>query len=46
MDGGSDLNDSIAEFFGRTGMDALKGADILRTAPEKFSSNATHTLPT
>ena len=39
MYGGSELSDSVAEFFGRTGMDALKGADILRTAPEKYSSS-------
>ena len=26
-------------FLKKTGMDALKGADILRTAPEKYSSN-------
>ena len=31
--------DAVMEFLGQTGSDALKGADILRTAPEKYSSN-------
>ena len=39
MYGGSELNDSVAEFFGRTGTDALKGADTLRIASEKYSSD-------
>ena len=26
------------DFLGQTGADALKGADILRTAPEKYAS--------
>ena len=30
--------DAVAEFLGQTGIDALKGADILRTAPERYSS--------
>ena len=30
--------DAVMEFLGQTGSDALKGADILRTAPEKYSS--------
>lgn len=29
---------AVMEFLGQTGTDALKGADILRTAPEKYSS--------
>ncbi|MCH8064102.1 MAG: DUF1501 domain-containing protein [Chloroflexi bacterium] len=31
--------DAVMEFLGQTGSDALKGADILRTAPEKYTSN-------
>jgi uncharacterized protein (DUF1501 family) len=30
--------DPVMDFLGQTGTDALKGADILRTAPEKYSS--------
>ena len=30
--------DAVVEYFSQTGMDALKGADILSTAPEKYSS--------
>jgi uncharacterized protein (DUF1501 family) len=30
---------NIMDYLGRTGMDALKGADILRTAPAKYLSN-------
>tara|TARA_B100001142_G_C14310833_1_gene646554 strand:+ start:96 stop:1280 length:1185 start_codon:yes stop_codon:yes gene_type:complete len=30
--------DSVMEYLGQTGRDALKGADILRTAPAKYSS--------
>jgi uncharacterized protein (DUF1501 family) len=29
----------VMDFLSRTGLDALKGADILRTAPEKYSSD-------
>jgi uncharacterized protein (DUF1501 family) len=29
----------VAKFLGQTGTDALRGADILRTAPEKYSSS-------
>ena len=36
---GSPGKDSVMEFLGQTGTGALKGADILRTAPEKYSSN-------
>lgn len=28
----------VMEYLGQTGLDALKGADILKTAPEKYSS--------
>ena len=31
--------DIISEFISQTGTDALKGADILRTAPQKYKSN-------
>ncbi len=31
--------DAVMEFLGQTGSDALKGADVLRTAPEKYTSN-------
>ncbi len=30
--------DAVGQFLGQTGTDALKGADILRTAPERYSS--------
>ena len=39
MYGSGKGGDAVMEFLGQTGMDALKGADILRTAPEKYSSN-------
>lgn len=29
----------VMDFLSRTGLDALKGADVLRSAPEKYSSN-------
>jgi len=35
---GGQVRDAVLEFLGRTGTDALKGADILRTAPAKYSS--------
>ena len=38
MYGGSEGKDAVAKFLGQTGTDALKGADILRAAPEKYSS--------
>ena len=38
MYGGSG-KDVISEFISQTGTDALKGADILRTAPQKYKSN-------
>ena len=31
--------DAVAQFLGQAGTDALKGADILRTAPEGYSSS-------
>ncbi len=39
MYGGSEGKDAVAEFLGSTGMDVLKGADILRSAPERYSSS-------
>ena len=36
---GSQGGDAVMNFLGQTGNDALKGADILRTAPESYSSN-------
>ena len=38
MYGGSGGKDAVMDFLGQTGTDALKGADILRTAPGKYSS--------
>ena len=38
MYGGSG-KDSIANFFSQAGMDAMKGADILRRAPKMYSSS-------
>ena len=35
---GGTIQDSVMDYLGQTGRDALKGADILRTAPEKYSS--------
>ena len=39
MYGSMEGKDTVAEFLGSTGMDVLKGADILRTAPQKYSSS-------
>lgn len=39
MYGGAQGRDAVMQFLGQTGMDALKGADILRTAPGKYSSS-------
>ena len=39
MYGGTTGKDAVMDFLGQTGLDALKGADILRTAPAKYSSN-------
>jgi uncharacterized protein (DUF1501 family) len=38
MYGASEGKDAVAQFLSQTGTDALKGADILRTAPAKYSS--------
>ncbi|MCH8206789.1 MAG: DUF1501 domain-containing protein [Chloroflexi bacterium] len=38
MYGGERGKNAVMDFLGQTGTDALKGADILRTAPEKYSS--------
>ena len=39
MYGGARGTDAVMDFLGQTGLDALKGADILRTAPAVYSSN-------
>ena len=39
MYGGAKGRSPVMDFLGQTGMDALKGADILRTAPAKYMSN-------
>ena len=39
MYGGEKGADAVMDFLGQTGRDALKGADILRTAPAQYSSN-------
>ena len=39
MYGGERGRDAVMDFLGQTGSDALKGADILRTAPTMYSSN-------
>ena len=31
-------NDVVTEYLGQTGLEAMKGADILKVAPEKYSS--------
>ena len=38
MYGGAKGKDAVLEFLGQTGGDALKGADILRTAPAMYQS--------
>lgn len=38
MYGGAQGRDAVLDFLGQTGKNALKGADILRTAPAKYSS--------
>ena len=38
MYGGAEGKDAVMGFLGQTGLDALKGADILRTAPGKYQS--------
>ena len=37
--GGAMAHDAIAQFIGQTGINALRGADILRAAPRKYSSS-------
>ena len=37
--GPSGGKDTVAQVLGQSGTDALKGADILRTAPQKYSSS-------
>ena len=39
MYGGERGRDAVMDFLGQTGTDALKGADLLRTALDKYSSN-------
>ena len=39
MYGSVNGGDAVMEFLGQTGTDALKGADILRTAVDKYRSN-------
>ena len=39
MYGGARGKDAVMDFLGQTGLDALKGADILRTAPARYSSS-------
>ena len=39
MYGEADGSDAVKNFLGETGAAALKGADVLRTAPEKYSSS-------
>ena len=39
MYGGAEGKDAVMDFLGQTGRDALKGADILRTGPAKYSSS-------
>ena len=38
MYGGAEGKDAVMGFLGQTGLDALRGADILRTAPGKYQS--------
>ena len=37
--GSAMAHDTVSQFIGETGIQALKGADILRTEPEKYSSS-------
>ena len=36
---GASGKDMVAQFISQTGIDALKGADVLRVAPQRYSSN-------
>jgi uncharacterized protein (DUF1501 family) len=42
MYGGASGRDAVISFLGQTGFDALKGADILRTAPARYASTVTY----
>jgi uncharacterized protein (DUF1501 family) len=42
MYGGGAGRDAVMGFLGQTASDALKGADILRTAPAKYASTVTY----
>jgi uncharacterized protein (DUF1501 family) len=42
MYGGGAGRDAVMDFLGQTAADALKGADILRTAPAKYASTVTY----
>jgi uncharacterized protein (DUF1501 family) len=42
MYGGVAGRDAVISFLGQTGFDALKGADILRTAPARYASTVTY----
>lgn len=35
---GADMKDEVLAFMGQNGLDALNGADVLRTAPEQYTS--------
>ena len=37
--GSAMAQDEVSQFIGQTGLDALRGADILRSAPAKYSSS-------
>jgi len=37
--GSAMAHDAVSQFIGQTGIDALRGADTLRTAPAKYSSS-------
>ncbi len=39
---GGDMKDEVLSFLGQNGRDALHGADILRTAPEQYTSTVTY----
>lgn len=42
MYSGAEAGDDVLSYMGRTGLDAQKGADILRSAVEKYSSTVTY----
>ena len=39
-------NDVVTEYLGQTGLEAMKGADILKVAPEKYSSGVEYAATT